>query len=105
MSDVHALAADYLKQLKNGGDPFYKEEKIEVEALEMSNLIVLRRDQHPKYFYGFKSCGRPIFTHDTKLARTFESTCMTVKQHVHKLMQIGVNVQPEPTIWREGVLA
>ena len=70
MADVHELAADYLKQLKSGGDPFYKEEKIEVSAIEMSNLIVLRKETHPRYFSGFKPSGRPVFAHDVRLARS-----------------------------------
>ena len=104
-TDVHQIAADFLKEIQGGNSPFYCEEKIEVAALEMSTLVVLRKVEHPQYFYGFKLSGYPVFTHDVKLARTFESTCEALSQHSDKLKQIGFEVEPEPTIWREGILA
>jgi hypothetical protein len=104
-TELHQVAEDFLKKLKDGGDPFYKEERVETAALEMSNLAVLKRETHPQYFYGFKPSGRPVFSHDIRLARTFTTSCPTLGQHADRLKTIGIEVSPEPTIWREGVLA
>jgi hypothetical protein len=104
-TDLHQVAEDFLKKLKDGGDPFYKEERVEAAALQMLNLAVLKRKTHPQYFYGFKPSGLPVFTHDVRLAHSFTTSCPTFAQHAEQLKTAGIEVSSEPTIWREGVLA
>jgi hypothetical protein len=103
--DIHAIAADFLQALKDGGSPFYQEEVLEVESLAVTNLVVLRMKAAPKYFYGFKASGAPVFTHDMKIAKTFVSSCPSLGQHADKLKDHGFEVEPHITVWREGALA
>lgn len=99
--DVHRTAEEFLKQLRTG-NPHYAEERIEVTPLAITDLVLLKQKSTPPYFYGFKPSGRPIFTHDMKIAKAFTSTCPTVKEHIERLGQIGIAVEPHLTIWREG---
>jgi hypothetical protein len=99
--DVHTAAAKFLAQLGKG-NPHYAEEKIEVSALAITDLVLLKQKATPPYFYGFKPSGRPIFTHDMKIARAFNSSCPTIGEHIQKLGTIGIRVEPHLTVWREG---
>lgn len=100
--DVHKVAADFLIELERGNS-FYQEEQIEVEPLAtFAGLVALRRPVKPHYFYGFKPSGRPIFTHDLRLAKSFETAHHTLTQHIEHLAVIGEKVEPHPTVWSEG---
>ncbi len=102
LTDVHKIATAYLDNLERG-ETAYKEEKIEVESLaSLPALVTLKRSTNPPFFYGFKSSGRPIFTHDLRLAKSFEISHSSVEQHVKHLEGIGENVVLHPTVWLEG---
>jgi hypothetical protein len=103
LDEVNKAAADFLEDYTL--QRTYEYEDITAETIQMSNLIVLRREVHPRYFAGFKNCGRAVFAHDVKLAKTFTSTCPTVEQSMGRLALQGIEVRHEPTIWREGILA
>ena len=99
--EVHHAAVQFLEQLRKG-NPHYAEEKIEVAPLAITDLVVLKQTARPPYFYGFKPSGRPVFTHDLKIAKSFNSSCPTVGEHVERLGTIGIQVEPHLTVWREG---
>jgi hypothetical protein len=104
MSDIHKIAADFLADLELG-DSIYREEQIEVEPLATATiveLVALRRSAPPCYFYGFKSSGRPLFTHDLRLAKSFDAKNPELMHHVRRLELIGEAVVPHPTVWFEG---
>lgn len=99
--DVHQTAAEFLKQLGKG-NPHYAEEKVEVSPLAITDLVLLKQKSTPPYFYGFKPSGRPIFTHDMKIAKAFASSHPDVEANIKRLGQIGIAVEAHLTVWREG---
>ncbi len=99
--DVHAAATKFLTQLGKG-NPHYAEEKIEVSPLAITDLVLLKQEATPPYFYGFKPSGRPVFTHDMKIAKAFNSACPTIGEHIARLEKIGIQVERHLTVWREG---
>ena len=99
--DVHHAAVQFLQQLGKG-NPHYAEEKIEVSPLAITDFVLLKQKATPPYFYGFKPSGRPIFTHDIKIAKAFNSSCPTVEEHIKRLGSYGIAVEAHLTIWREG---
>jgi len=99
--DVHTVAAEFLAQLR-AGNSHYAEEKIEVSALAITDLVLLKQKATPPYFYGFKASGRPIFTHDMKIAKAFNSSCPTIGEHIQKLETLGIEVERHLTVWKEG---
>lgn len=100
LTDIHKIAADFLTKLERSN---YKEQQIETEVLaSVTGLVALKRPNNPPFFYGFKPSGRPIFTHDLRLAKSFESSRGEVSQHIEHLATVGENVVPHPTIWSEG---
>ena len=100
--DIHKIAADFLKEVERG-NAIYKEEQAKVEAMaSMTGLVALRRAANPPYFYGFKSSGRPVFTHDIRLAKSFSTSHPSLTQHIDHLATIGVEVSQHLTVWSEG---
>jgi hypothetical protein len=102
LEDVHKTAAEYLSRIKSGGDPFYQEEKVEVVGLDMPSYVALRQAGSPPFFYGFKPNGRPVFTHDTRLAKSFKLGCLSMTAYVERLRMFGIEVNEYPTVWVEG---
>jgi hypothetical protein len=101
--DVHKVASDFLKSLERG--TVYREERLEPVSISMpigKDLVALKRKEAPHYFCGFKPSGRPVFTHDLRVAKSFEATSMSMATEVNRLRIIGVDVQPHPTVWFEG---
>ena len=101
--DVHKVASDFLKAMERGTT--YREERLEPLSISMPvshDLVALKRKDAPHYFCGFKPSGRPVFTHDLRVAKSFEARSMTLATEVSRLRTIGVEVQPHPTVWFEG---
>jgi hypothetical protein len=102
--DVHKVAADFLKALERGTT--YREERLEPLSIsvpvETTQFVALKRHETPHYFCGFKPSGRPVFTHDLRVAKSFDPQCMTLAMSVDRLRIVGVEVQPHPTVWYEG---
>ena len=102
MSEINKVAAAFLREIERGNTQ-YKEEKVEVEPLAtFTGMVALRCPVKRQYFYGFKPSGRPIFTHDLRLAKSFDSNHPALDQHVERLSMIGENVLLHPTVWKEG---
>jgi len=101
LTGVHEVAQDFLRELEMG-NCFYQEEKAEVVDFNIMNLVVLKRSGAPPYFYGFKPSGRPVFTHDLRLAQTFVMNTPLLNENVEKLNVMGVKVEQRPTVWYEG---
>jgi hypothetical protein len=101
--DVHKVANDFLKTLERG--TAYREERLEVVPVSLTigkDLVALKRKEAPNYFCGFKPSGRPIFTHDLRLAKSFEAQCMTLAAAATQLVTIGIEITLHPTVWYEG---
>jgi hypothetical protein len=102
MSEINRVAAAFLRQIERG-NLAYKEEKVEVETVaEFTGLVALRCPIKKQFFYGFKPSGRPIFTHDIRLAKSFETNHPALTQHMERLEMVGETVAPHPTVWIEG---
>lgn len=101
LDGVNKTATAFLEELERGTTA-YREEQTEICHINASTLVVLKRPDTPPYFYGFKPSGRPIFTHDIRLAKAFKMTCHTLYQHAERLMHLGVDVDTHPTVWFEG---
>lgn len=102
MSEINRVAAAFLREIERG-EVKYQEEKTQVEAVAtFTGLVALRRPITPHYFYGFKPSGRPIFTHDLRLAKSFDAHHPALDHHVERLTMIGETVSPHPTVWKEG---
>ena len=100
--DIHQIAANFLREIERG-NAVYKEEQTNVEAVaSVTGLVALRRAVNPPYFYGFKPSGRPIFTHDIRLAKSFSTSHPSLAQHIDHLATIGVEVSQHLTVWSEG---
>lgn len=109
MSDVHKIAADYLESLEKG--TFYRQERVyavpvavhaEIVSAKKLTFEVLKRAEGAPYFVGLKGCGRPVFTHDIKLAKSFEASSYSMMWFVKKLSEHKIEVVPHPTKWHEG---
>jgi len=102
--DVHKVAADFLKALERGTT--YREERLEPLSIsvptETTQFVALKRDETPHFFCGFKPSGRPVFTYDLRVAKSFEPQSMLMATHVDRLRTVGVEVEPHPTVWFEG---
>lgn len=102
MSDIHEIAFDYLREIERGNS-FYSETPIEVQHnTTMTGLVALRRFVSPHYFYGWKPSGTAVFTHDIRLAKSFDAQHPSLDEHVGRLILIGHAVDPHPTVWSEG---
>jgi hypothetical protein len=103
MSDINRVAAAFLRALHEGSA--YSDEPIvhEVEPLAAQGLVALKRTAHPQYFYAFKPSGRPVFVHELRLAKSFETTSTDTWEHVERLHNLGEKVSPQLTVWKDGV--
>jgi hypothetical protein len=102
MSEINKIASSFLKQLERGGR-FYKEETITPEPIAaFTGLVALKRSVKPEFFHGFKPSGRPVFTHDLRLAKSFHTTRQELEDHINQLEAVGETVLPHPTVWFEG---
>jgi hypothetical protein len=100
MHDIHKIAADYLTKIKRSS---YQEEQLEVQPIaEFTGLVALRRSEKPEFFHGFKPSGRPVFTHELRLAKSFHSMQNSLSEHISRLTMIGETVSLHPTVWFEG---
>ena len=100
--DIHTVAADFLKALERGTT--YREERLEPVpvAIPVCSHVALKREETPYFFAGFKPSGRPVFTHDLRLAKSFDPQSMTLAIHVNQLNGVGQEVEPHPTVWIDG---
>lgn len=102
LEDVNKTAELFLRSLETG-KPFYSAEPIKVESnIARGSKIALRQVANPPFFVGFKGSGRPIFTHELRLAQSFDETSMSLYDTVDRLKTIGVEVEPHNTVWHEG---
>lgn len=102
MSEINRVAAAFLREIERG-ETQYKEEKTDVETpVGFTGLVALRCVVTRKFFYGFKPSGRPVFTHDLRLAKAFESHHNSLVEHVERLELIGQEIALHPTVWVEG---
>ena len=103
LEDVHQTAEKFLREYQRNMN--YKAEKLEVNQsleLPLPEFVVLKQTMTPPYFYGFKPSGRPVFTHDLRLAKSFKTDCITIGPHIDRLKSVGVKVEQHPTTWYEG---
>jgi len=101
LSCVNRTAENFLRELEKGNG-FYEEAKIEVVAVDMTGMVVLKQPGPPPFFCGFKPSGRPIFTHDLRLARSFTKHCEELYESAERLITLGIDVKPHLTMWHEG---
>jgi hypothetical protein len=102
MSNINRIAEAFLREIEHG-NAHYKEETIKPEPVSaFIGLVALRRAVKPEFFHGFKSSGRPVFTHDLRLAKSFHTTRAELEEHVNLLEAAGENVLPHPTVWYDG---
>lgn len=101
MEQLNRIAEQFLKDLAKGITA-YSDEKVFVEPIAVGGYVALKQDAIPHYFAGFKPSGRPVFTYDLRLAKSFPATSVNLHETVGRLGMVGVSVKPHQTVWHEG---
>jgi hypothetical protein len=102
--DIHKVASDFLKNLERG-HAYNREEQAEPTPISVpvyGELVALKREEAPQYFCGFKPSGRPIFTHELRLAKSYEPQTLELANDLNRLRTLGFVVVPHPTVWLNG---
>jgi hypothetical protein len=104
MSDIHSIAERFLRDLARG--TAYSADPVPIEPLAVYSkgldIVALRREEKPQFFAGFKPSGRPVFTHDLRLAQSYSATSIKLHETVGRLAVIGTEVLPHATVWFDG---
>jgi len=104
--DIHSIAERYLRDLASGKAPFYSpsdETEICNLADSIKEPVVVIRSQSPQYLVGFKPSGRPVYSHDLKLAHTFDSASSALSDALTKLKTYGESPEIMPAVWPSNI--
>ena len=103
MHDIHTVAERFLKALERGESNFYAPpDNADVEpvgALLSSDRVVVMRDEAPQYLVGVKKSGHPVFTHDMKLAASYDSASLRLIDVLRAVKFHKIQVETMPACW------
>jgi len=102
LNDVHTIAQRYLRDLKTGKASFYApadNTPVTTLADRISDRVVVQRDETPQYFVGFKPSGRPVWSHDIKLATSYDSASLTLVDVLKRMELHSIVVETWPAVW------
>ena len=101
IQDVHQIAEKYLRDIETGRVSFYAPEETETLVLADSHVarVVIARQEAPHYLAGIKPSGRAIFTHDLKLAVSYDSHSLKLVEILDRLKQYDMKVDTMPACW------
>jgi hypothetical protein len=100
--DIHTIAEKYLRDLENGKASFYAPaDNADVLPLGavISDRVVVMREEAPHYLAGLKPSGRPVFTHDLKLAASYDSASLKLVDILMRMKVYQTEVQTMPACW------
>jgi hypothetical protein len=99
---IHTIAERYLRDLKTGRASFYQsaaETEIVPLAESLTERVVLMRLEEPHFLVGVKKCGKPVFTHDLKLAASFDPTSLKLVEALTALERRNIHTETMPACW------
>lgn len=102
MKDIHTIAEGYLRDLERGHAHFYApaSTKTVVPLGEsLTQRVVIMRETEPHYLVGIKPSGRPIFTHDMRLAASYDSASLKLVEVLAHFKKIDLYVETMPACW------
>jgi hypothetical protein len=103
-NDVHTIAERFLKELKRGNTraSFYApadNPDITTLADSITDRVVVQREEAPQYFVGFKPSGRPVWSHDVRLAASYDSASLSLVRVLGTLKAYAMEVETMPATW------
>jgi hypothetical protein len=103
MHDIHTVAERFLKDLERGVAHFYAPaDNPDVEPVGetlSSDRVMVMRDQSPQYLAGVKNLGVPVFTHDMRLAASYDSASLKLIDVLRALKFHKIQVETMPACW------
>jgi hypothetical protein len=102
LNDVHTVAERYLRDLETGKCSFYSTPACtDVAPLgeSVSDRVVVMRDEAPNYLVGIKANGLAVFTHDLKLASSYDSASLKLIDALTQLKRQRIPVETMPACW------
>lgn len=99
MKNIHTLAESYLRDLERGHAHFYApaQTKTVVPLGEsLTQRVVIMRQDEPHYLVGIKHSGRPIFTHDLRLAASYDSASLKLIEVLAHFKKLDMYVETMP---------
>lgn len=101
--DVSTIAERFLRDIEQGKTSFYAPaDNPDIRPYAdfvNSDLVTLWRRQVPQYLAGFKSKGEPVFTHDLRLAASFDSSSLKLVDALRALKFHRIPVETMPACW------
>lgn len=101
--EVHTIAERFLKEVERGNTSFYAPaDNPDIRPFAEfvnSDLVTLWRKDTPRYLAGFKSAGVPVFTHDPRLAASFDSSSLKLVDALRRLKFYEIPVDTMPACW------
>ena len=102
--DIHTIAESFLRDLERGEKAtFYAspEENPHVTTLAdtITERVLVQREEAPPYLAGFKTSGRPVFTHDVKLAMSWETNSFKLVGVLRQMRDAAIPVETMPATW------
>ena len=101
--DVHTIAERFLRDIERGRTSFYAaSDNPDIRPfaeIVNSDLVTVWRREAPHYLAGFKSKGMPVFTHDMRLAASFDSSSLKLVDALRALKFHRIPVETMPACW------
>ena len=102
-NDVHTIAERFLRDIERGKTSFYaaadNPDIHPIAELINSDLVTIWRKDIPRYLAGFKASGAPVFTHDARLAASFDSASLKLVDALRVLKFHEIPVDTMPACW------
>jgi hypothetical protein len=101
--DIHSLASKYLSDLERGNAKFYAKPDEDDEALILADSlvdrVVIMREEVPHYLAGIKPSGRPVWTHDLRIAMSYNSGSAKLDNVLERFKLYDMPVMTMPACW------
>lgn len=98
--DTNTVAERYWRDLER---TFYATPEdnpnVTVLADTLIERVVVQRKEAPPYLAGFKTSGRPVFTHDLRLAMSWGADSFKLVGVLKQLRDAQIPVETMPATW------
>jgi hypothetical protein len=99
---IHTIAERYLRELDKGNPHFYAPSD-NADVLPLAEVyterVVVVREEMPQYLAGIKPSGRPVFTHEIRLAASYDSASLKLVDVLSRLKLYDMQVETMPATW------
>jgi hypothetical protein len=103
IEDNNTLAERFLRDWERGAATFYatpdENPNVTVLADTLTERVVVQREKAPPYLAGFKTSGCPVFTHDLRLAMSWDSNSFKLVNVLKQLKDAKIPVETMPATW------